>query len=167
MTKKTGVQATRGHLASNGGLRGHSVGDNFPVIISRIGTFDNLQYLVTAPDGARLKVNQANTAQNCADAWLGTRRATEGEKASHYVLSKVKNFGGEGEDTRCETVPDIETDFDFYGIYAYDVDGYAYSVWDTESNGFGDWLEAGIVYSFLYTGELSEPFRNPTRGPKS
>ena len=32
-----GVAATAGHLASNGGLRGHSVGDTFPWIVMQRG----------------------------------------------------------------------------------------------------------------------------------
>lgn len=44
-----GVASTAGHLASNGGLRGHSVGDVFPFIPFLKG-FDN--YCVRHPSGA-------------------------------------------------------------------------------------------------------------------
>ena len=34
----SGVSATRGHLQDNGGLRGHSVGDLFPLMVVGVGT---------------------------------------------------------------------------------------------------------------------------------
>lgn len=43
-----GVAATAGHLASNGGIRGHSAGDVFPFIV--VGTGDDLWH-VQLPDG--------------------------------------------------------------------------------------------------------------------
>lgn len=46
-----GIASTSGHLASNGGLRGHSVGDVFPYIVVAQGTFDNLKWNVRAPHG--------------------------------------------------------------------------------------------------------------------
>lgn len=46
-----GVQSTKGHLASNGGLRGHSVGDTFPFIPFMQGT----EYCVRHPDGTITK----------------------------------------------------------------------------------------------------------------
>lgn len=46
---QAGVAATRGHLASNGGLRGHSVGDIFPYIHMYKGP--NFEDWVRCPDG--------------------------------------------------------------------------------------------------------------------
>lgn len=46
-----GVQATKGHLASNGGLRGHSVGASFPFIVFASGCFDEITWNVRAPSG--------------------------------------------------------------------------------------------------------------------
>ena len=43
-----GVAATAGHLASNGGIRGHSAGDFFPFIL--VGTGDD-HWLVQMPNG--------------------------------------------------------------------------------------------------------------------
>lgn len=45
-----GIAATSGHLSSNGGLRGHSVGEFFPFIV--VGTGDDLWY-VQSPAGWR------------------------------------------------------------------------------------------------------------------
>lgn len=49
--KPHGVAATKGHLASNGGLRGHSVGDTFPYIVFAKGHPDNLVWSVRCPNG--------------------------------------------------------------------------------------------------------------------
>lgn len=46
---QAGVAATRGHLASNGGLRGHSVGDIFPYIHMYKGP--DFEHWVRCPDG--------------------------------------------------------------------------------------------------------------------
>ena len=47
-----GVQNTKGHLADNGGLRGHSVGDTFPYIVVGVGNpFTHLRWKVRRPDG--------------------------------------------------------------------------------------------------------------------
>lgn len=46
-----GVQSTKGHLASNGGLRGHSVGESFPFIIFARGPFDDIEWCVKSPSG--------------------------------------------------------------------------------------------------------------------
>lgn len=48
MNTQHGVAATRGHLADNGGVRGHSAGDVFPFII--VGTGDD-KWHVQLPDG--------------------------------------------------------------------------------------------------------------------
>lgn len=34
-----GVSSTKGHMSSNGGIRGHSAGDIFPLIIMVVGSF--------------------------------------------------------------------------------------------------------------------------------
>lgn len=43
--------ATSGHIDTNGGLRGHSVGDIYPWRIMAKGTFKELFWLVITPDG--------------------------------------------------------------------------------------------------------------------
>jgi hypothetical protein len=48
MSTQHGVAATAGHLASNGGIRGHSAGDVFPFIV--VGTGDDMWH-VQLPDG--------------------------------------------------------------------------------------------------------------------
>lgn len=48
-----GIASTRGHCAGNGGLRGHSVGDIFPLIIVACGHPDSLTYQVWYPDGRK------------------------------------------------------------------------------------------------------------------
>lgn len=42
---------TIGHLESNGGLRGHSVGEHFPFVVFAQGTFDAIRWRVVCPDG--------------------------------------------------------------------------------------------------------------------
>lgn len=49
-----GVAATKGHVAGNGGLRGHSCGEVFPFVIYAQGTFDDLWYWVLQPNGLRI-----------------------------------------------------------------------------------------------------------------
>lgn len=50
-TKQHGTAATKGHLACNGGLRGHSVGDTFPFIVFAQGTMDGLVWRIRCPNG--------------------------------------------------------------------------------------------------------------------
>ncbi|AUV57203.1 hypothetical protein HOS70_gp04 [Erwinia phage vB_EamP-S2] len=50
---------------------------------------------------------------------------------SHFVMSKVKMDEGT---SQCEAVPDNETDFDFYSIYAYTKEGTCYAITDTATN---------------------------------
>lgn len=57
---------TLGHLSSNGGLRGHSVGSIFPWRILIQGTMDNLKYWVINPQGE--KVGKA--WQTCDGAYV-------------------------------------------------------------------------------------------------
>lgn len=49
-----GVAATSGHLADNGGIRGHSAGPVFPFILYAQGTFDALGYWILQPNGLRI-----------------------------------------------------------------------------------------------------------------
>ena len=56
-------QTTRGHLQSNGGLRGHSVGEHFPYVVFAQGPFDNIRWRVKCPDGRELgSFRRARTA---------------------------------------------------------------------------------------------------------
>lgn len=151
-----GVTQTSGHLASNGGLRGHSVGDFFPVILAMVGKFDNLKHLVTAPDGASHIVNNREEAEQLAQAWLETRKHTDGLPAIKFVRDKVKaNTDSQGE-TNCEEVGIGSHDFDFYSVYAYCEDGFAGAVWDSKGKGVEDLLFSLVVIEFL-----------EKRGPKS
>lgn len=49
--KPRGVAATAGHCAGNGGLRGHSVGDIFPVVLYQRGNPEQLTHWLRLPDG--------------------------------------------------------------------------------------------------------------------
>ena len=49
-----GVAATAGHLADNGGIRGHSAGEVFPFVIYQQGTFNELHHWVLQPNGLRI-----------------------------------------------------------------------------------------------------------------
>ena len=51
---------TSGHLASNGGLRGHSVGDIFPFRVMAQGKIDSLTWHVIKPDGEKLGKGHSN-----------------------------------------------------------------------------------------------------------
>ena len=45
---------TSGHLADNGGLRGHSAGDIFPWRIMSQGTFADMTHWVISPQGNKM-----------------------------------------------------------------------------------------------------------------
>ncbi len=45
------MSRTKGHLATNGGIRGHSAGELFPFIVFAMGTFDNTRWCIKRPDG--------------------------------------------------------------------------------------------------------------------
>lgn len=49
-----GVAATSGHLASNGGIRGHSAGAVFPFVVYQQGTPSELYHWVLQPNGLRI-----------------------------------------------------------------------------------------------------------------
>lgn len=49
-----GVAATSGHLANNGGIRGHSAGAVFPFVLYMQGTFDAIGHWVLQPNGLRI-----------------------------------------------------------------------------------------------------------------
>lgn len=151
-TQKHGVAATKGHLASNGGLRGHSVGDVFPVIISQAGTFDNLKTYVQAPDGCTHLVNNYEEGLELAHAWLDMRAHTDNQPAARFVRDKVKDFNEglpESEGTQCEAVGLSAKDFDFYSVYAYDNEGFAGAVWDSKGNDVHALLMSLVVIEFL------------------
>lgn len=65
---------------------------------------------------------------------------------THFVLSKVVM---DKETSQCEAVPDIETAFDFYGIYAYTKEGTCYNVWDTATNTQLEYKEAHSILRSL------------------
>ena len=46
---------TKGHIDSDGGLRGHSVGDIYPWRIMAKGTFRDLKWYVITPQGEESK----------------------------------------------------------------------------------------------------------------
>lgn len=49
-----GVQLTKGHLSSNGGLRGHSVGEAFPFIVVACGNPECPLWYVRTPSGDKI-----------------------------------------------------------------------------------------------------------------
>ncbi|AHK11941.1 p10-like protein [Vibrio phage CHOED] len=54
-SQSLGVLATRGHLASNGGIRGHSAGATFPYVVFAYGTPTALKWGVREPNGTEHK----------------------------------------------------------------------------------------------------------------
>lgn len=71
-----GIASTKGHSASNGGLRGHSIGDVFPYIVVAQGPFDALEWNVRGPNGL-------NVAEGYATAKQAEEVALE-HKLTHY-----------------------------------------------------------------------------------
>lgn len=68
LTLNHGVAATKGHLESNGGLRGHSVGHSFPyVVIAKGNPNTDLKWFVQTPQGVVLDTPY-NTAQEAEEA---------------------------------------------------------------------------------------------------
>lgn len=76
---------------------------------------------------------------------------------SHFVLSKVSMCNAT---RQCEAVPDCETQFDFYGIYAYTKEGICYSVYDTATNSYQD---ARIAQTVLRALNASLPENEPRK----
>lgn len=64
-TGRVSGSITKGHLANNGGIRGHSAGEIFPYRIMIQGTFDALVYWVISPQGA--KIERLFTAKGAYD----------------------------------------------------------------------------------------------------
>ena len=60
---------TSGHLAANGGVRGHSAGDFYPYRVVLQGEFGNLLHWVVAPSGEML-ASFATTVAACETARL-------------------------------------------------------------------------------------------------
>lgn len=74
-----GVAATKGHLASNGGLRGHSVGESFPYIVVAQGnpnSPEGIKWNVRAPHGLNVAEGY-DTAQQAEDVAME-------HKLTHY-----------------------------------------------------------------------------------
>lgn len=67
--KSTGVAATAGHCAGNGGLRGHSVGDVFPVVIYQRGTPGFITHWLRLPDGRDIGPYHSYDDVHRAAAW--------------------------------------------------------------------------------------------------
>jgi len=63
---------TLGHLANNGGVRGHSVGEFFPFIVVAKGAPDDLRWHVQSPNGNCTKEGYYNVskAHNAARAYF-------------------------------------------------------------------------------------------------
>lgn len=70
-----GVNNTRGHLASNGGLRGHSVGDCFPCIVIAVGVAGAHKWTFLTPSGIRCAYDfdTAAEASSAACTYLNTQ----------------------------------------------------------------------------------------------
>lgn len=67
--KPTGVAATAGHCAGNGGLRGHSVGDVFPVVVYQRGTPGFITHWLRLPDGRDIGPYHSYDDVHRAAAW--------------------------------------------------------------------------------------------------
>lgn len=67
--KPTGVSATAGHCAGNGGLRGHSVGDVFPVVVYQRGTPGFITHWLRLPDGRDIGPYHSYDDVHRAAAW--------------------------------------------------------------------------------------------------
>lgn len=65
---------------------------------------------------------------------------------SHFVMSKVKM---DPETSQCESVPDIETDYDFYAVYVYTKEGTCYCVSDSSTNSASDYMLMRDVRDYL------------------
>lgn len=76
---------------------------------------------------------------------------------SHFVLSKVSM---DKETSQCEAVPDCETQFDFYGIYAYTKEGACYNVYDTATKSYDD---ARLAQTVLRALNASLPENEPRK----
>lgn len=67
--KPAGVAATAGHCAGNGGLRGHSVGDVFPVVVYQRGTPGFITHWLRLPDGRDIGPYHSYDDVHRAAAW--------------------------------------------------------------------------------------------------
>ena len=67
---------TSGHLASNGGIRGHSAGDVFPFIVLAVGTYDNLLWRIKKPSGG-LMVSRFMSASRAHEVALYAKKRYE------------------------------------------------------------------------------------------
>ncbi|CAK1256718.1 unknown function [Klebsiella phage vB_Kpl_K59PH2] len=67
--KPTGVAATAGHCSGNGGLRGHSVGDVFPVVVYQRGTPGFITHWLRLPDGRDIGPYHSYDDVHRAAAW--------------------------------------------------------------------------------------------------
>lgn len=65
----TGVAATAGHCAGNGGLRGHSVGDVFPVVVYQRGNPGFITHWLRLPDGRDIGPYHSYDDVHRAAAW--------------------------------------------------------------------------------------------------
>ena len=68
-SEPTGVAATAGHCAGNGGLRGHSVGDVFPVVVYQRGTPGFITHWLRLPDGRDIGPYHSYDDVHRAAAW--------------------------------------------------------------------------------------------------
>ncbi|AUR81865.1 hypothetical protein NVP1015O_51 [Vibrio phage 1.015.O._10N.222.51.E5] len=69
-----GVASTAGHLASNGGIRGHSAGDSFPMLVVGKGNpFDgSFRWQVRTPKGVVVgSFCNSHNAERHALVWKG------------------------------------------------------------------------------------------------
>lgn len=159
MTILKGVTATKGHLASNGGLRGHSVGDNFPVVIGMQGNPHNrLYWFAQAPDGAEMLFPSFEAANHAADAWKELRKAFTGERKAVGITFEIRKVASNEDDegnTNCESFDLTEmVPFDFFGLYAKNVDGFSEWIADADSA-----LQLGRVVAFLLGPVLAEEYK--------
>lgn len=64
-----GVQSTAGHCSGNMGLRGHSVGDVFPVVVYQRGTPGFITHWLRLPDGRDIGPYHSYDDVHRAAAW--------------------------------------------------------------------------------------------------
>lgn len=128
-----GIASTKGHLASNGGLRGHSVGIYFPCIMSKIGTFEDMKELVITPTGQAV-LDTWDEATALAVSWK-LRRLYRSRLPNVLVYDVLGCSLYEDEYSVHHVKDDAAT---FFGVYVRDSKGHAVWVCDTKTRQHAD-----------------------------
>ncbi|WBF78441.1 hypothetical protein [Cronobacter phage EspYZU13] len=125
-----GVQNTKGHVAGNGGLRGHSVGGVFPCVIYQKGLPDALTHWVLQPNGVH-----AGPHATFEEAWATAESYNNGQddcpiceiRIAKVQLNEDKDTG---ETNAVAYNIHDEVTFDVYGVYGADKDGLEWHLCD-------------------------------------